>query len=70
VIAGHQAVLHNFSGLGSQRIRFNDLPLHVAPRCDAVNVDISRHFRANVTQFLHSFRFTYSRTPQSSSLCF
>jgi hypothetical protein len=38
----------------SQRNRFNDLQFPVAPRCDAVNVDILPQFRPDLTQFLHS----------------
>ena len=48
----------------SQRIRFNDLDLHAARRCNTVNVGISRRFQAHLTQFLHSFRlhlFRYVR---------
>ena len=41
----------------SQRIRFNDLLLRIAPRCKAVNVGISRKVRPDVTQFLHNSRF-------------
>ena len=47
----------------SDRGRLGGLTQFSVPRCDAVNVGISRRLRAHLTQFLHSSRFHLLAAP-------